>query len=43
MWRQLRHEGVNVAHSNVEQLMLRLEVRGVVQGQRPFTTFIDPA
>tara|TARA_R110001599_G_scaffold161454_1_gene350095 strand:+ start:8594 stop:8995 length:402 start_codon:yes stop_codon:yes gene_type:complete len=37
VWRQLRREGDNVARCTVERLM-----RGVVRGQRPFTTISDP-
>ncbi|KJD18092.1 transposase, partial [Vreelandella aquamarina] len=43
VWRQLRREGVNVARCTVERLMRRLGIRGVVRGQRPFTTISDPA
>lgn len=42
VWRQLRREGVNVARRTVERLMRRLGIRGVVRGQRPFTTISDP-
>lgn len=42
VWRQLRREGVNVARCTVERLMRRLGIRGVVRGQRPFTTISDP-
>lgn len=43
VWRQLRREGVNVARCTVERLMHRLRIRGVVRGQRPFTTSSDPS
>ena len=42
VWRQLRREGVKVARCTVERLMRRLGIRGVVRGQRPFTTISDP-
>ncbi|QEA38687.1 IS3 family transposase [Pistricoccus aurantiacus] len=43
IWRQLRREGIDVARCTVERLMHRLGIRGVVRGQRHFTTISDPA
>ncbi len=43
VWRQLRREGIDVARCTVERLMRRLGIRGVVRGQRHFTTISDPA
>tara|TARA_B100000929_G_scaffold239415_1_gene196484 strand:- start:260 stop:520 length:261 start_codon:yes stop_codon:yes gene_type:complete len=42
VWRQLRREGVNVARCTLERLMRHLGIRGVVRGQRRFTTISDP-
>ncbi len=41
VWRQLRRKGFNVTRCTVERLMRRLGIRGVVRGQRPFTTISD--
>jgi transposase InsO family protein len=42
VWHQLRRENVDVARCTIERLMRRLGIRGVVRGQRPFTTISDP-
>lgn len=41
VWRQLRREGITVAHCTVERLMRRLGLRGAVRGKPVRTTVGD--
>lgn len=43
VWRQLKREGISAARCTVERLMRQHGLRGVVRGQKPFTTISDPA
>ena len=42
VWHQLKLEDMEVARCTVERLMRQLGLRGVVRGQRTFTTISDP-
>ena len=43
IWRQLQREGFDVARCNVERLMRKLGIRGVVRGKGYKTTVPDEA
>jgi putative transposase len=43
VWRQLKRAGISAARCTVERLIRQHGLRGVVRGQKPFTTISDPA
>ena len=43
VWRQLNREHIKVARGTVERLMRRLEIQGVRQGAKCWTTIVDDA
>jgi putative transposase len=43
VWRQLRHDGVEVARCTVERLMRQAGLAGVIRGAKRRTTISDPA